>query len=59
MFKLFVLSLHRQSKQEMEIKEMSHYPHRRQGGRELIQEGKELGNWGCHDYKSLNIAKRR
>lgn len=44
MFKLFVLGLHRQSKWEMEIKEVSHYAHRRQGGRELTEEGKELGN---------------
>lgn len=67
-FKSFVLGLHRQFKGEMEIKRFLTIFQRRkerreagggQGRRELIEEGKELGNWGCHYYKSLNFPKRR
>lgn len=54
-----MLGLHRQSEGETEIEELSHYTHRRQGARELTEEGKELGNWGHHYYKSLNIAKKK
>lgn len=69
---MFVLGLHRQFKGEMEIKRFLTILHRRregkkrereeeqrQGGREeLIEEEREVGNWGCH-YKHLHFAKRR